>query len=638
MCGIAGFLDLDARRSVGDATEITRRMTTAIAHRGPDGDGVWVDAASGVALGHRRLAIIDLSPTGAQPMASASGRYTVVFNGEIYNFQSLREELLAIGHRFRGTSDTEVMLALIETHGLAEALRRMNGMFAFALWDARDRTLHLARDRMGEKPLYWAWMRGNRLLVFGSELKALRAHPDFTAPVDRAALVQYMRHAWVPGPRSILDGVSKLPAGTFVSIPSTGSLSGPTPYFSLREIAESAPDAGANASEQLETTLRAAVRRQMVADVPLGAFLSGGIDSSLVVALMQSQSTRPIRTYTIGFHERGFDEATFAARVACHLGTDHTEVYLSPADALPLVPELPQVYDEPFADSSQLPTILLSRMTRQHVTVALTGDAGDEMFAGYERYRLLRQAAHLYAVPGRKLTADAGHAVAAAISDRLPPHGRARQAVEWVRRRLDFARAGSLDDFYRTYMSTWHSPEQLVLGAREPASLLPLSPDVLRGRSPTERAMYADAMLYLPDDVLVKVDRAAMSTALETRVPFLDREVVALAWRLPLSVKVDGSKGKMIVRDILARYVPREIFERPKTGFTVPMGAWLRGPLRDWAESLLSERRLRSEGYLEPSLVRSRWEEHLAGTRDWHYALWIVLMWQAWLERYRPTA
>ncbi len=636
MCGIAGLVALAGTRGPDATAAIAGAMGDRIAHRGPDGAGVWVSPDGRVGLAHRRLAIVDLSPTGAQPMASASGRYVVTFNGEIYNHRELRAELDA--RTLRGTSDTEVMLARFERDGVIASLPRLHGMFALAVYDRDTRSVTLVRDRFGEKPLYWG--RAGAAVVFGSELKALRAHPDFDPRIDRAALVQYFRHGWVPSPRSIYASIGKLPAGHHVTIDLTRGIVGdPIAYYDLRAvaargIANPLRVSAVEAAERVEAVLRRAIRRQMVADVPLGAFLSGGLDSSTVVALMQAESTRQVRTYSVGFGERGYDESEYAAAIAKHLGTEHTELIATPEACLAVVPRLAVIYDEPFADSSQLPTVLLASLTRAHVTVALSGDAGDELFGGYTRYRLLRQAAHLYAVPGRRAAARTVAAALAAVSTRTAPLSRARQLTEWLRRRVYFATADDLDAFYQAYLSSWHDPEAVVLGGREPRGLLPLAPDFLHA-SPTERAMLADALLYLPDDVLVKVDRAAMATALETRIPLLDADVVELAWRLPYSRKVDGDVGKVVLRDVLARHVPRALFERPKRGFAVPLGAWLRGPLRDWADALLDERRLRDDGYLDPAPIRARWTEHLAGRRDWQSSLWIVLMWQAWREEYR---
>ena len=633
MCGIAGFVELGPPRPRDEAAAIVGAMGAAIAHRGPDGAGLWVSPDGAVALAHRRLAIVDLSPTGAQPMTSPSGRYVVTFNGEIYNHAELRGTVDTA--RLRGHSDTEVMLARFDRDGVLATLPHLIGMFALAVYDSHSRQVVLARDRFGEKPLYWG--RDGDSVVFGSELKALRVHPAVRAEIDRGALVQFLRYGWVPAPRSIYQGIGKLAPGTSVTIDLTrATIGAPVAYYDLRAVAARGVAtplviSAGEAAERLEAALTTAIRRQMLADVPLGAFLSGGLDSSTIVALMQASATRPVRTYTIGFAERGYDESTHAAAIARHLGTEHTELVATPEACLAIVAELPRIYDEPFADSSQLPTTLLARLTRAHVTVALSGDAGDELFAGYTRYAILRQAARLYAVPGRHGLARVAGAVlgrAAAAVDRA---SRAYQGVTWLQRRVDFAGAPDLDGFYRDYLSAWHDPEAIVRGGREPHGLLPLASDFLAA-SPTERAMLADALLYLPDDVLVKVDRATMSTALESRVPFLDPGVVELAWSLPLARKLHGDAGKVVVRDVLARHVPRALFERPKRGFAVPLGAWLRGPLRPWAEALLDERRLRADGYLDPAPIRARWDDHVAGRRDWQASLWHVLTWQAWRE------
>ena len=633
MCGIAGFVDLGAARPRDESAALVSAMATTLAHRGPDGAGVWISPDGAVALAHRRLAIVDLSSTGAQPMPSPSGRYVVTFNGEIYNHAELRRDVADA--RLRGTSDTEVMLASFDRDGVVATLPRLIGMFAIAVYDTHARTLVLARDRFGEKPLYWG--RHGDSVVFGSELKALRVHPAVRADVDRDALVQYVRHGWVPAPRSIYQGIHKLAPGAHVTIDvGRASVAVPEAYYDLRAVAarglaQPLRVSAAEAADRVEATLTTAIRRQMLADVPLGAFLSGGIDSSTIVALMQACATQPVRTYCIGFAEQGYDESTFAAEIARHLGTAHTGLTATPDACLPLVPELPRIYDEPFADSSQLPTMLLARLTRAHVTVALSGDAGDELFAGYTRYALLRQVARLYAVPGRRAAAGLAGGVLDRLADATAPLSRGRQAIDFLRRRIAFAAEQDLDGFYQAYLSCWTDPAALVIGGSEPRGLLPLTPEFLAG-TPTERAMLADALLYLPDDVLVKVDRATMSASLESRTPFLDPGVVELAWSLPLSLKVVGDRGKQVVRDVLARHVPRAMFERPKRGFGVPLGAWLRGPLRDWAAALLDARRLRDDGYLDPTPIRARWDDHLAGRRDWHSSLWVVLMWQAWRE------
>jgi asparagine synthase (glutamine-hydrolysing) len=634
MCGVAGFLD---RRGLtaADGRERARRMAATLRHRGPDDEDVWTDGAS-VALGFRRLAILELSPLGRQPMPSASGRYVAVFNGEIYNFKTLREELIARGQRFRGGSDTEVLLACIEEYGFETTLARIRGMFAIAVWDTREKTLSLARDRLGEKPLYYGWAKNGSTFLFASELKAIRAHPDFVPEIDRAALMRFIRHGYVPSPHAIYVGIQKLRPGAWLRVPIAGDAKPEqTPYYSLTAVAEDGLahplDVGIDeAADLLEETLRRAVREQMIADVPLGAFLSGGIDSSLIVLLMQSMSSTPVRTFSIGFDTPKFDESAYARRVADLVGTQHTEFRVSADDALGLIPELPTIYDEPFADSSQIPTTLVSRLARREVTVSLTGDGGDELFAGYPRYAVMRTLEPLFSVPGRRVVAEAAHRVVELMSRDGIEATFDRRATDWARRRTDVARTPDLDAFYELYMSLWYHPDWVVHGVAEPSGIMPLAKDVLARGNVTERAMLVDTIQNLPDALLTKVDRAAMSASLETRLPLLDRDVVSLAWRLPFATKVRGRVGKLVMRRILGRSLPADLFDRPKMGFMIPVVDWLRGPLRDWAEDLLDERRLREDGYLDAEIIRRRWHGFLAGTRDWHGLLWPVLMWQAW--------
>ncbi|HEY7685127.1 MAG TPA: asparagine synthase (glutamine-hydrolyzing) [Gemmatimonadales bacterium] len=647
MCGIAGFWNPHGLNE-DHARDILTGMTDAIRHRGPDDCGSWIDAASGIALGFRRLSILDLSPAGHQPMESETGRYAIIFNGEIYNFQELRRELLARGHQFRGRSDTEVLLAAVSAWGVEAALQRFNGMFAFALWDREHRTLHLARDRAGEKPLYYGWM-GDTLL-FGSELKALHAHPAFRGEIDRNALASFFRRGYVPGPYSIYLGIQKLPPGTFLTLRGDRPVAGiaPVAYWSAREVAErgvAEPFGGsaAEATEQLHELLRDAVKIRMESDVPLGAFLSGGIDSATIVALMQSQSPTPIKTFTIGFHDSKDNEANQAAAVARHLGTDHTELYVTPAEALAVIPRLPILYDEPFADTSQIPTFLVSELARQRVTVSLSGDAGDELFAGYRRHRLgsaIWRGIRLLPLPLRR-------AVAAALS----PNGNhpgslahtinrltrgltgKRSLTERLRQTADILPAQSTEAVYHYMMSYWKHPTEVVRGARE--MLLPATDPKqwpnLRG-VPEHTMMYLDLVAYLPGDILVKLDRASMGVSLEARVPLLDHRVIEFAWRTPLSFKLRGGVGKWVLRQVLDRYVPRHLVERPKHGFHMPIATWLTGPLRDWAEALLDERRLRDEAVLEPKVIRQKWAAHLSNETRWDYDLWTVLMFQAWNE------
>lgn len=652
MCGIAGFLDSSRSSNRDEMTRRIARMNRSLAHRGPDGEGVWLDPGAGIALGHRRLSILDLSADGSQPMRSHCGRYVISFNGEIYNYRALREELGGAAPGFRGTSDTEVMLAAIAEWGLGPALEKFNGMFAFALWDAQERRLHLARDRAGEKPLYYGMFKG--ALVFASEVKALRAHPDFDAEIDRGSLALYLRHSYVPAPHTIYKGIYKLPAGAVLTADAGAwVLPEPLPYWRLREVAErgiAAPFAGsgAEAESQLEGLLRDSVRLRMEADVPLGAFLSGGIDSSLVVALMQAQSSRRVRTFTIGFAESAYNEAKHAAGVAKHLGTDHTEIYITPSDAMSVIPRLASIYDEPFADSSQIPVVLVSQLARKHVTVSLSGDGGDELFGGYTRYLWAQdvwrktnwapgQVKKLAARAITQVPVERWNAVFALSNDWLPSRMRQRNAGEKLHKLADALHAGSPEEMYLALVSQWKRPESIVFGAREPATLLNGSGSWIGSGDFIQRMMYADTATYLPDDILVKMDRASMSVSLEARVPLLDHRLIEFAWSLPQPLKIRGGQGKWLLRQVLEKYVPKRLTERPKMGFGVPIGAWLRGPLREWAEDLLDERKLRSEGFFDPLPIREKWGEHLTGARNRQYDLWSILMFQSWLEESRKS-
>tara|TARA_R100000935_G_scaffold49398_2_gene74676 strand:- start:2330 stop:4324 length:1995 start_codon:yes stop_codon:yes gene_type:complete len=657
MCGLTGLL----RSSPSDdIIGQVARMTARLVHRGPDDEGVWSE--DGIGLGHRRLAILDLSATGAQPMHSACGQFVLAYNGEIYNHLDLRQALQTenAAPQWRGQSDTETLLASIAHWGLDEALRRAHGMFALALWDRSKQRLSLARDRMGEKPLYWGWAGAD--LVFGSELKSLRAHPDCPNEVCREALAQYLRFMYIPAPRSIHPGIYKLEPGTILTVDGTPPATPPKEpirpgghhsslgihrYWDLNaEIAAGArnpiEDEG-EAVSMIGDVLGKAVQRQMLSDVPLGALLSGGVDSSAIVALMQAASTRPVQTFTIGFDESAFDESAHAAAVAQHLGTDHTKLRVTDADAREVIPDLPQLYDEPFADSSQIPTHLVCRVARQHVTVALSGDGGDELFGGYNRYihgpGLWRRISSVPA-PIRRLAGRAAQT--------LPEHAWDRIGASYNRIRTGSAgisnlgtkvhRLGermrltdSLNDLYRNMASTWIEPEKLLADTvTEPPSQLDDPLLEFGADDPAMWMMVQDMRSYLPDDILCKVDRAAMGNSLETRTPFLDPDVIALATRLPMGMKIRDGQGKWALRQVLYQHVPREIIDRPKVGFAIPIGFWLRGPLRDWAEDLLSHKRLAEDGLFNPDIIRQTWSEHLSGRRDWSARLWTILMFQAW--------
>lgn len=645
MCGIAGLLD---RRNVASPAlleQTIQQMTGRMVHRGPDDQGTWVDAEAGIALGQRRLSIVDLSPAGHQPMASPSGRYVIVYNGEIYNFQDMRVDLEAKGVAFRGHSDTEVILAAIEQWGLAQTLARMIGMFAFALWDRKERSLVLARDQLGIKPLYWVHERG--LTLFGSELKALTAHPDWKPGIDRNAVAAYMRHNYIPAPFTIWEGARKLEPGCMLEL-----REGQEPRIERFWSLDAAVEAGARqpftgsdaeAEEALDVLLRDAVKRQMVADVPLGAFLSGGIDSSTVVALMQAQSDRPVRTFSIGFNEAGYNEAEHAKAVAAHLGTDHTELYVTPSEALDVVPHLTEWYDEPFADSSQIPTYLVSKLARQHVTVSLSGDGGDESFGGYNRYfyatelwqRSHRMPPALMALAGRAIGAvPAGWwDVASGLipKSRRPAHF--GQKMHKLARTFEPNAEDGQDAIYRSLISQWNPPDTVVPGSAEHKGILWDSTVSKRIPDFFSRMQYFDTLTYLPDDILTKVDRASMAVSLEARVPLLDHRVVEFAQRLPMHLKYRDGQGKWLLRRVLERYVPAQMIDRPKMGFGVPIDHWLRNELSQWAGDLLSPTAIERHGLLDSKPVQDAWNAHRTGEANNQYLLWTVLILQDWLDR-----
>lgn len=640
MCGFAGFLSFRDIGEFSDATELLKVMGEAIAHRGPDSDGFWIDRNAGVGMVHRRLSIVDLSEAGHQPMISLDERYILVFNGEIYNNISLRNELERAGYcgGWRGHSDTETLLAGFVVWGVEDTLKRCIGMFAIALWDRRDRVLILTRDRMGEKPIYYGWfgVGNDRTFLFGSEVKALRHHPDFNHSINRDSIVLLMRHSYIPAPHSIYSGLKKLLPGTILRVslerqdPDIGS------YWSLVDAVRNGlcnkfSGSAEDAIEKLDELARDAVLQQMTtSDVPLGAFLSGGIDSSTIVSLMQAQSIRPIKTFTIGFDEEGYNEAVHAKEVAKYLGTDHTELYVSAKQAMDVIPKINHIYGEPFSDSSQIPTYLVSALARSSVTVSLSGDAGDELFGGYSRYF---KSDKIWSAIGR--CPKPLRSVLSGVARSQLNNARVLNGKKLGGKINKFVDLMSFDDpmkFYQRCVTHWAVSDGVLLGGVEPYSNFRILDDSKVNIEFFESMMLVDSVTYLPDDILTKVDRAAMAVSLETRVPFLDHRLVEFAWSLPLSMKIKNGQGKWILRELLYKYVPKNLIDRPKMGFGVPIGAWLRGPLREWAENLINEDRLRKEGYFRHDVIRRKWADHLSGNYNWQYHLWDVLMFQAWLD------
>jgi asparagine synthase (glutamine-hydrolysing) len=628
-------------------------MTATLQHRGPDAEDVWTNDRAGIAFGHRRLSILDLTDAGAQPMHSECGRFTVTFNGEIYNHLDIRKELEAIGGapNWRGHSDTETLLYAIRHWGIADAINRFVGMFAVAVWDEAEQELTLCRDRFGEKPLFYGW--SGRDLVFASELKALAAHPDWSPSLDRPALTSFMRYCYVPAPQTIWRDVRKLPSGSLVTFAANApvrALPQPVQYWSHRDCIVAGQgrriESEADAADEFERLLSRAISRQCLSDVPLGAFLSGGVDSSTVVALMQKQSSRPIRTFTIGFSEGGFDEAGEASDVARHLGTSHTELYVDAKTAMDVIPNLSRMYDEPFADSSQIPTHLVASLARQHVTVALTGDAGDELFGGYNRHvwgtalnaRLSGLPRPVRSVLGAALAAVApepANTIVQLLEPVLPKSLRTRRAGDQVAKIARIVDAKSADDLYRLLCSIDSTPSDSVIGGQETASWADSEMNAIATRlDPLDRMTLADSLSYLSDDILQKVDRAAMSVSLETRVPFLDRDVVDFASRVPPSMKIRDGRGKWLVRQVLYKHVPAALIDRPKTGFSIPLDQWLRGPLKSWAHDLLAPARLRQQGLFNVKRVELMLHQHMSGRRNHGYWLWNVLMAQAWHDEW----
>ncbi len=645
MCGITGFWDTTLKLDAQSLQNVARQMTDTLVLRGPDDEGQWVDESRGIALGHRRLAILDLSPEGHQPMVSVDSRYIIVFNGEIYNFLEIRKQLEQRGYKFRGHSDTEVMLASFCEWGLEKSIKSFNGMFAFALWDRQEKVLHLGRDRFGEKPLYYGWFGST--FLFSSELKALKAYPNFSANVNRGSLTALLRYKYIPAPHTIYENIYQLLPGTFLTIDGEKSSLNPITYWSAREAAEHGAanrfaESENEAVEQLEQLLKESVALRMISDVPLGAFLSGGIDSSTIVALMQAQSEKPIKTFAIGFAEDEYNESQYAKAVAKHLGTDHTELNVTAQDAFDLIPKIPSLYDEPFADCSQIPTFLLAQMTREKVTVSLSGDGGDELFAGYDRYydatniwgktsslpnpmrQLVSQGLNIFSPQiWNKILAPIAASLPASLTESTPG--------EQLQKISEIFKFQNMEAIYLFLLSSFKDAPSFVVGGEDLSDAINNQNLWSQLSDGIERLMYLDTVSYLPDDILVKVDRASMGVSLESRIPLLDPQIYNFAWSLPMSMKFKNGKRKHILREVLYKYIPSELIDRPKMGFGIPIQSWLRGPLRDWAEDLLAENRLQQEGFLEPKLIRKVWQEHLNEEGDRGYALWNVLMFQAWL-------
>jgi len=650
MCGFSGFLNFNPNWS--DPLTLLQQMGNQLTHRGPDDSGVWFDNNCGVGLSHRRLSIIDLSEQGHQPMSSISGRFMIAYNGEIYNHQGLKKELLQSGVTFRGGSDTEVLLAAIEFWGLEKALQRSVGMFAFSLWDKKEQMLSLVRDRMGEKPLYYGWQGkgAKRTFLFASELKSLRQHPAWQGGVDRDSLANLLCYNYIPSPQSIHPGVFKLRPGYLLQLKkdANGDWSEREEcWWSLQEVAQQAiknPFTGSrvDAIDHLDKLLHDAIQGQSLADVPLGAFLSGGVDSSSVTAVMQAISNHPIKSFTIGFENSAYDESGDARAVANHLGTDHHEWIVTADDALSLIPQLPSYYDEPFADVSQIPTLLVSALAKQNVTVALSGDGGDELFAGYNRHQwapsLLSKMQYFPEVIRKALAGLIESASPSGwdyffkiIDPLLPRQLRVRHPGEKIHKIAMLLKQSGERELYATLVRIWPNPIPLLNG--NSYDLVDDHKELWNlGNNFTERMTHLDTVTYLPDDILTKVDRAAMANSLETRVPLLDHRIVEFATQLPLSMKIHQGTGKWILRELLDRYVPRKLIERPKSGFGIPVGEWLKGPLQEWAEDLLSEQKLKNGGYFDVKQVRKVWEQHSSGKKNQQYQLWSVLMFQAWLD------
>jgi len=627
-------------------------MNSAVSHRGPDTNGTWVDSDSGIVLGHQRLSIIDLSSAGNQPMQSSSGRYILTYNGEVYNHLEVRRELKKYNSniKWRGNSDTETLLEAVDFWGIEISLQKIDGMFAFGLWDKKKRCLILARDRIGEKPLYYGWQgKGdNKVFLFGSELKALKVHPEFNGEINRDAISLQLQYNYIPAPYSIYKDIYKLLPGHYLQLKEDDLKKNLLPcsksYWSLTEHAINGNKNHLKLCENdiqkgLEEYLLSSVKKQMISDVSLGAFLSGGIDSSTIVAMMQSQSNNPIKTFTIGFSENNFSEAPYAKKIANYLGTDHTELFVSPKKAMEVIPNLSTIYDEPFSDPSQIPTFLVSQLAKQHVKVALSGDGGDELFCGYGRYITSKKFWNLFSlmpITFRKILASGIRSISPQdwtnISKFLPGLNTYSNFGDKVHKGVNILEAKTLYDLYYTLNTQWHNSTEIVINSKEQGTLMTsLKPELL-GLDSQQQMMALDSITYLPDNILVKVDRAAMASSLETRAPFLDHKLLEYTWKIPQSLKLKNGQGKWILKKILNQYVPNDLTDRPKMGFGIPIETWLRGPLRDWAEDLLNEERLNQEGYFNPKVIRDKWNEHISGKRNWKSSLWSVLMFQSWID------
>ncbi|MDA8985313.1 asparagine synthase (glutamine-hydrolyzing) [Candidatus Pelagibacter sp.] len=648
MCGITGFYSKTS--SIFD--NVILKMNSAIAHRGPDGNNSWQDKNSGIVFGHQRLSILDLSRAGSQPMLSGSGRFIITYNGEIYNHLEIRKDLKRINSsiKWKSNSDTETLLEALEFWGIEKTLNKIIGMFAFGIWDKKYRILTLARDRMGEKPLYFGWQGkgNNKVFLFGSELKALKVHPEFNSEISRNAISLQLRHNYIPDPYSIYKDIYKLLPGHYLQLKENelkkNLLPNPKVYWSLIESAiygnsNQLPLNKNNIQNDLEKRLQSSVKKQMISDAPLGAFLSGGIDSSTVVAMMQSQSNHNIKTFTIGFSEDDYNEAHYAKKIAKHLGTDHTELYCSSKTALEVIPKLPTIYDEPFSDSSQIPTFILSQLTKQHVKVALSGDGGDELFCGYNRYISTNKWSKTFnsiPIPLRKILSHLLKSISQNnwnyLSKILPGLNENTNLGHKIHKGANALEANTLSDLYYILSSKWQNPNAIVIGSKEQETSLTKFKPELSSLNNHQKMMVIDLITYLPNDILVKVDRASMASSLESRMPFLDHELIEYVWKIPHSLKYKNGQGKWILKKILNNYVPKDLTERPKKGFGIPLDSWLRGPLKDWSENLLNEKRLSQEGYFNPKLIRDKWNEHLSNKKNWQHDLWNVLMFQAWVD------